>query len=299
MKRIKALAGKHKMNWFDYLNCLIMLAVIVAVIYPLYYCLIVSVSDGMAVTRGEVTWKPIGIDFSAYKAVFKNAQILRSYGNTIFYTVLGTLINLVMTALCAFPLSRRKLRGRHFLNLMCLLTMFVSGGMIPLYLQVKALHLLDTIWAIVLPGAISTYNMIILRTFFSNIPEELFDAAQIDGAGQFQTFLRIVIPLSKTIIATLVLFYAVGHWNGYMSSLLYLSDSSKMPLQMTIRKMVIQGDIASMTTGNMSGGVSETLITENKLKYAVVMVSVLPAVVIYPFLQKYFVNSVMVGSIKE
>ena len=286
------------MNWFDWLNCLIMLAVVITVIYPLYYCTIVSISDGMAVTRGEVLWKPIGFDLSAYKTVFSNDQILRSYGNTLFYTLLGTSINMVMTLLCAYPLSRPGLKGRRLFNFMFMLTMFINGGMIPMYIQVKNLGLLDSVWAIVLPGAISTYNMIIMRTFFSTIPEELHEAAHIDGAGHFQTFLIIVLPLSQTIIATLILFYAVGHWNGYLSALLYLSDSAKMPLQMIIRKMVIDSDIASMTTSNAASASTEMLITETKLKYAIVIVSILPAVVIYPFLQKYFVNGVMIGSVK-
>lgn len=287
-----------RMNWFDYLNYLVMFLILVLMIYPLYYCAIVSISNGVAVTRGEVLWRPVGFDLTAYKVVFGNGQILRAYGNTIYYTALGTLINIAMTALCAYPLSRPHLRGRKAINFLLMLTMFVNGGMIPMYLQVKALGLLDTVWAIVLPGAISTYNMIIMRTFFSSIPEELHEAAQIDGASPFQTFLRIILPLSQTIMATLVLFYAVGHWNGYLSALLYLTDSRKMPLQMVIRKMVIDSDIASMTTANAASSSAETLITESKLKYAIVMISILPMLVVYPFLQKYFVNGVMIGSVK-
>mgnify|MGYP000156885512 CR=1 FL=1 len=287
-----------RMNWFDYLNDLVMFLILVLMIYPLYYCAIVSISNGVAVTRGEVLWRPVGFDLTAYKVVFGNGQILRAYGNTLYYTALGTLINIAMTALCAYPLSRPQLKGRKAINFLLMLTMFVSGGMIPMYLQVKALGLLDTVWAIVLPGAISTYNMIIMRTFFSSIPEELHEAAQIDGASPFQTFLRIILPLSQTIMATLVLFYAVGHWNGYLSALLYLTDSRKMPLQMVIRKMVIDSDIASMTTANAASSSAETLITESKLKYAIVMISILPMLVVYPFLQKYFVNGVMIGSVK-
>lgn len=287
-----------RMNWFDYLNYFVMFLVIVLMVYPLYYCAIVSVSSGMAVTRGEVIWRPVGFDLTAYKVVFGNGQILRAYGNTIYYTALGTLINIAMTALCAYPLSRPHLKGRQAINFLLMLTMFISGGMIPMYLQVKTLGLLDTVWAIVLPGAVSTYNMIIMRTFFASIPEDVHEAAQIDGASPFQTFLRIILPLSQTIMATLVLFYAVGHWNGYLSALLYLTDSRKMPLQMVIRKMVIDSDIASMTTANSASSSAETLITESKLKYAIVMISILPMIVVYPFLQKYFVNGVMIGSVK-
>lgn len=287
-----------RMNWFDYLNYFVMFLIITLMVYPLYYCAIVSISSGMAVTRGEVLWRPVGFDLTAYKVVFDNGQILRAYGNTIYYTALGTLINMVMTALCAYPLSRPHLKGRQAISFLLMLTMFISGGMIPMYLQVKALGLLDTVWAIVLPGAVSTYNMIIMRTFFASMPEDIHEAAQIDGASPFQTFLRIILPLSQTIMATLVLFYAVGHWNGYLSALLYLTDSRKMPLQMVIRKMVIDSDIASMTTANSASSSAETLITESKLKYAIVMISILPMIVVYPFLQKYFVNGVMIGSVK-
>ena len=289
----------HRMNWFDYLNCFLMLLVILLTIYPMYYCAIVSISSGAAVTRGEVIFLPVGFDITAYKVIFGNEQIFLAYRNTIFYTALGTAINIVMTALCAYPLSRPRLQGRKFFNFIFMLTMFISGGMIPMYLQIKSLHMLDTLWAIVLPGAINTYNMIIMRSFFSSIPEEMHEAAEIDGASHFQVLLRVVIPLSQTIIATLVLFYAVAHWNSYLSALLYLSDSRKMPLQMIIRKMVIDSDIASMTTANASSSAgTDTLLTENKLKYAIVIISVMPMVFIYPFLQKYFVNGVMVGGIK-
>ena len=290
--------GVYRANAFDWINYLFMGILILITLFPLYYCFIVSFSDGMAVTRGEVIWHPIGFDLSAYKVVFGNSQILRSYLNTIIYTVVGTAINLAMTALCAYPLSRPHLKGRKFFNFVFMMTMFINGGMIPMYLQVKALNMLDTVWAIVLPGAISTYNMIIMRTFFSSIPEEMHESASIDGATQIQTFLTMIVPLSKTIIVTLLLFYAVSHWNSYLSALLYLEDSRKMPLQMVIRKMVIDSDIASMTTANSASASSETLITESKLKYAVVMISVIPMLIAYPFLQKHFVTGVMVGSVK-
>lgn len=286
------------LNYLDWLLYFMMFVITVTMIYPLYYCAIVSVSDGMAVTRGDVMWAPIGFDTKAYELVFSNAQILSSYLNTIYYTALGTCINILMTVLCAYPLSRTHLRGRKTLNFLFMLTMFISGGMIPMYLQVKNLHLRDTVWAIVLPGAISTYNMIIMRTFFKSIPEELHEAAQIDGADQIQTLITVILPLCTTIMATLVLFYAVGHWNSYLSSLLYLSDTRKMPLQMVIRKMVIDSDLASMTTANSSSSSSDTLITESKLKYAIVMISILPMLIAYPFLQKYFVKGVMIGSVK-
>ena len=231
--------------------------------------------------------------------MFSNDQILGAYANTLYYTAFGTAINIIMTALCAYPLSRPKLKGRRAFNFLFMLTMFINGGMIPMYLQIKSLNMLNTTWAIVLPGAISTYNMIIMRTFFTSIPEELHEAAQIDGASQIQVFLTIILPLSQTIIATLVLFYAVSHWNSFMSALLYLEDQNRMPLQIIIRKMVIDSDLASMTTANSNSSSStETLLSENKIKYAIVMISVLPMIIVYPFLQKYFVKGVMIGAVK-
>ena len=229
MKAISKKSALNRMDWFDFLNYFIMLLVIVCTVFPLYYCAIVSISNGAAVTKGEVVFAPVGFDTTAYKVVFGNSQILRSYGNTIYYTLLGTAINIALTVLCAYPLSRPTLKGRKALNFLFMLTMFINGGMIPMYLQVKSLGMLDTVWSIVLPGAISTYNMIIMRSFFSSIPEARHEAAEIDGADHFQTLFRVVLPLSQTILATLVLFYAVGHWNSYLSALLYLSDTKKMP----------------------------------------------------------------------
>lgn len=293
--RVSAKRSKiARMNVFDYLNYLFMLLILFLTLFPLYYCLIVSISDGSAVIRGDVVFSPKGFDLNAYKAVLDNPQILRSYGNTLLYTAVGTSINIFLTALCAYPLCRPHLKGRRIFNAIFLVTMFINGGTIPLYLQVKSLHLMDTIWAIVLPTGINTYNMIIMRTFFSSIPEDLHEAAEIDGASQFQTFVLVILPLSETILATLVLFYAVAHWNSYMPALLYLNSADKMPLQMTIRKMVMDSDIASMTTSSSS----ESLLSENKIKYAVVIISVLPMLVIYPFLQRYFVKGVMIGSVK-
>ena len=283
-----------RLNAFDFANDLLMLLVIFLTVFPLYYCLIVSVSDGAAVTRGDVVFYPVGVEWSAYRAVFGNSQILGAYGNTILYTGVGTCVNIFLTSLCAYPLCRPRLRGRRLFNALFAATMFINGGMIPMYLQVKALGLMDSLWAVVLPTGINTYNMIIMRTFFSAIPEDLHEAAEIDGAGQFQTFVRVILPLSETILATMALFYAVAHWNSYMPALLYLNSMDKMPLQMVIRKMVVDSDIASMTTS----AASETLLTENKIKYAVVIISVMPMLAAYPFLQRYFVKGVMIGSVK-
>lgn len=287
----------NHMNAFDYINYFFMAILLFITLYPLYYCVIVSISNGSAVVQGKVIMYPIGFSLDSYRIVFRNDQILLSYSNTLKYTTVGTIINILMTTMCAYPLSRQHLKGRHVLNVFILITMFISGGMIPLYLQVKRLDLIDKIWSVVLPGAINTYYMIIMRTFFSSIPEELHEAAHIDGASQIKTLTNIVLPLSKTIIATLILFYAVAHWNGYLSALLYLNTSSKFPLQIVLRNMVIDSNLASMTSSNAASS-TESLVTESKLKYSIVIISILPMLIIYPIVQKYFTKGVMIGSVK-
>ena len=232
MKAISKKSALNRMDWFDFLNYFIMLLVIVCTVFPLYYCAIVSISNGAAVTKGEVVLAPVGFDTTAYKVVFGNSQILRSYGNTIYYTLLGTAINIALTVLCAYPLSRPTLKGRKALNFLFMLTMFINGGMIPMYLQVKSLGMLDTVWSIVLPGAISTYNMIIMRSFFSSIPEAMHEAAEIDGANRWHRIIHITWPgILPVVIITLIL--RVGHMmdagfdqimNMYNSTVLDVGD---------------------------------------------------------------------------
>lgn len=282
---------------FDMVNCSLMAVLMILMLYPIYYCAIVSISDGKAVVQGQVMFYPIGFSLTAYRTVLSNSQIIRSYGNTLLYTSVGTALNLLMSTICAYPLSRPRLKGRRAINAIMLFTMFFSGGMIPLYLQVKRLGIDDTMWSVVLPGAISTYNMIIMRTFFTSLPEELHESANIDGASSYQILLRIVLPLSKSILATMVLFYAVGHWNSYLSALLYLNDAKKFPLQMVLRNLIIDSNLANFTSSNASNS-AESLVTESKLKYAAVIVSILPILCVYPVLQKYFVKGVMIGAVK-
>lgn len=288
---------RSRMNGFDYFNYALMALLMLIMVFPIYYCAIVSISDGKAVVQGRVMFYPIGFSTVAYKTVLQNEQVIRSYGNTLLYTTLGTALNVLMSVLCAYPLSRPGLKGRKLINTLVMLTMFFSGGMIPLYLQVTKLHLDDTMWAVILPGVISTYNMIIIRTFFSQLPEELHESAEIDGANAYQVLLCIVLPLSKSILATMVLFYAVAHWNSYLSALLYLNTAKKFPLQMILRNMIIDSNLANFTSSNASNS-AESLVTESKLKYAAVIVSILPIVCVYPILQRYFVKGVMIGAIK-
>ncbi|MGG1515947.1 carbohydrate ABC transporter permease [Paenibacillus oryzisoli] len=272
---------------------LLIIMMLFTFLYPLYYVVIVSVSDGISVMRGEVRWLPIGMNFEAYRAVLDNPLVLRAYGNTILYTVVGTFINVMMTALCAYPLSRNRFYGRNVFTFFIIITMLFHGGLIPNYLVVFRLHMLNSIWAIVIPTAINVWNMIIMRTFFQNIPNEIYESAHIDGAHDMKIFLRIVLPLSMPVIATMCMFYAVAHWNSFFPATLYLSDSKLYPIQVIVRNYVIDGLVSS---GSNAESDSKTIVTS--MKYAFIFITLLPILAVYPFIQKYFVKGVMVGSLK-
>lgn len=281
---------------FDIVNVIILFLFLLTTLYPFWYVVIVSFSDGKAVLGGRVSIIPVGFTLDTYKVILKDSSILTSFKNTIIYTGLGTAINLFVTSMCAYPLSRPNLKGKGIFMKLIVFTMFFSGGMIPTYLVVYQLHLIDTIWAMVLPSAISTYNMIVMRTFFMGIPEELHESAELDGANDLQVLFRVVLPLSKPIMATMLLFYAVGHWNSYMDALLYLNSKRLFPLQSILRNMVVDGQF---TDAQMSvGGGSSFTVIETTMKYATIVISTVPILMIYPFVQKYFVKGVMVGSLK-
>lgn len=280
---------------FDTGNVLIMLLLMFATFYPLYYILVVSLSGGHAVMRGEVAFWPKDFTLSTYQLIFDDPSIWRSYANTVLYTAVGTAINVVCTAMCAYPLSKKEFYGREFFTLMIVITMFFSGGLIPSYLLVQKLHMLNTMWALVIPGAISVWNMVIMRTFFQSLPNELYESAYIDGSNELTSFLKITLPLSKPIMATMSLFYAVGHWNSFFSAMIYLDEKSKFPLQIILRNMVVMGEMSNQTQelGGIYAGVTAT-----NIKYAVIIIAVLPIVMLYPFIQKYFVKGMMIGSLK-
>jgi len=280
---------------FDRLNIVFMIFVVFVTLYPLYYIAIISLSDGNAVLRGEARFFPVGLTLESYKLVLEGETIPRSLLNSVLYTTVGTLVNLSFTALCAYPLSRPYFSGRKVFTWMVTITMFFSGGLIPLYLVVMKLGLLNTIWALVLPAAISPWNMFIMRTYFQGIPEEMYEAAIIDGANDFQILGKIVLPLAKPIMATLLLFYAVGHWNSYFDALIYLDEKSKFPIQLIMRGIVVLGRFEQT---NAIDAASDFMIIEKTLKYATIMVSTLPILAVYPFVQKYFVKGVMIGAIK-
>ena len=288
------LHGRTGNKLFDFTNYLFLTLVGFLTLYPLWYILVVSLSSAQYINLGQVSFFPKGFNIDAYKIVFANEKIWRSYANTITYTVVGTFINVVMTALCAYPLSRKDFFGRKPLTIFVTVTMFVSGGMIPLYLVVMNLGLINSIWAIVLPPAISTYNMIVMRSSFEAIPHSLTESAYLDGANDIQILKDIVIPLSKPILATMTLFYAVAHWNSFFPAMLYLNEQSKYPVQVLMRDIVIAGDMTS-DSGDVSSSIN---ILATNYKYAVIIISVIPILVVYPLLQKHFTKGVMLGAVK-
>lgn len=282
---------------FNVINALLMAVIVVITIYPLLYVLALSLSSAEYVQAGMVNLIPKGFNLESYKMVFKDKYFWKNYGNTILYTVVGTAINLFMTATFAFCLSRKNLICRKQLTALIVFTMFFSGGMIPNFILIKNLHLYNTIWSIVLPGAINTYNMIIVRTFMEQLPEELFESARIDGANDVQLFAKIVIPLSKPSLATIGLYYAVGHWNAYFTPMLYLKDKAKYPLQVLLKEMLVEQDFSNMSQGaaEIVGNIQPTT---DMLMGASIVVALIPILCVYPFIQRYFVQGVMIGSLK-
>ena len=264
------------------------------ILIPLLHIISGSFSDPISLLKGEVGLLPKGFTTSMYETVFKDKEIWQGYWNTIVYTVVGTLISVTLTAFGAYPLSRKDFYGRNVYMGLFVFTMFFTGGMIPTYLLVKQLKMLNTMWALVLPSAVSTYNLIIMRTFFqTSIPGELAESASLDGCSDLGVFFRIVIPLSAPIFAVMVLFYGVAQWNSWFPALLYISDRSLYPLQMVLREVLIQSDVS-----NMAGATGDVEIIGDGLKYATMVVATLPIMCLYPFLQKYFVKGVMIGSVK-
>jgi len=288
---------------FQTFNHGFLLAITLLVLYPLVYIVSASLSDPTYVNSGQMWLWPKGFTLEGYERVFANRDIWTGYMNSAIYTVAGVLINLAVTLPCAYALSRRGLPGRKAVTLIIVFTMFFSGGLIPTYLLVKSLGLVNTYWALLLPSAATAINIIVSRTFFqSNISREMEEAASMDGCSDFRMFAVIILPLSKALIAVMALFYGVGHWNQYFGALIYLSDRDLYPLQLFLREILVQQEIASQML--MNGGDIELLMSEQTritelIKYAVMIVAALPLIVVYPFVQKHFVQGVMIGSLKE
>lgn len=281
---------------FDAFNIILLIMLAFLFLYPMWYVLVASLSSGQAIARGQVTFWPVNFNLEAYSKVLANGEIWTAYLNTIFYVTVGTAINLVLTTLGAYPLSRQDLYGRGLFMGIIVFTMFFSGGLIPIYLNIRDLELYNTRWALLLPPGISAFNLIVMRTFFQTIPDSLIESAKIDGANEFKILARIVLPLSKPVIAVMILFYAVAHWNSWFNALIFLRDRTLFPLQLLLREILVQASAAEMATGVTT---REITTISDAIKYATIIVSTVPVLVIYPFLQKYFVQGVMIGAIKE
>ncbi|MBB3109676.1 putative aldouronate transport system permease protein [Paenibacillus phyllosphaerae] len=277
---------------------LLLTAIMLTVLYPLVYIFSSSMSSPKAVVSGQVWLFPVELSFKAYKSIFNSSQLMLGFYNSIVYTVIGTLINVLFTVLLAFPLSQKGFGARKIIMILMMITMFFDGGLIPTYLLVKELHMLDTRWALWLPGAFSIFQVIIARTFFqSSIPIELQEAASIDGCRDTRYLISIVLPLSKPILAVMTLMYAVGHWNAYFDALIYLRSEHLFPLQYVLRNLLI----LNSADPEMLAGTAATLRDqgfEQVLKYALIVVACVPVLIIYPFVQRHFVKGVMIGSLK-
>lgn len=278
---------------FDIVNSAILILVALVAIMPFLYVLAVSFTSPHEVAKGGLILFPREWSLSAYRYIFSTNTLIHSLFITIYVTVAGTFINLFMTSVMAYPLSRKRLRGRQGVMLMVLFTMLFSGGMIPTYFIVKYMGLTNTLWSLMIPTAISAFNLIVLKNFFQNIPDELEDSAKIDGASDPGVFLRIILPLSGPAIATFALFYAVDHWNTFFSAVLYINDNTKWPLQVYLREIVI---LAQSRIGDAS--FDETQIQPLTIRMAVVVFATVPILCVYPFLQKHFTKGVMLGSVK-
>jgi putative aldouronate transport system permease protein len=267
------------------------------VLYPLIYIVSASVSDPVAVTAGKVWLWPVDISLRGYEVTFQNPQIIKGYLNSLFYTVFGTLISVVLTVLVAYPLSRRDLYGTNVIMFLITFTLIFSGGLIPTYLVVKDLGMINTRWALLIPNAVAAFQVIIARTFFqAAIPMELTEAAELDGCNDLQFLWAVVLPLSKPIIAVLALMYAVSQWNGYFDALIYLKSSDLQPLQIVLRNILI---LNTTSSGSMDAtAMAERQKLADLLKYCLVVVATVPVLLIYPFVQRYFVKGMLIGSIK-
>lgn len=280
---------------FDTVNLILIAIFVLICLAPFFHIIAISLSSTHAVNSGKVTLLPIELDWQAYRSVLSDNSMIHSLGFTVFLTVLSTLLCMIMTVAAAYPLTHTKLKGRKLFMFIIVVTMFFSGGIIPEYILVKDLHLLNTVWALVLPGLISPFYLIILISFFNGIPKSLVEAAEIDGSSQLGTLIRVILPLSLPVIATLSLFYAVGRWNGFQDTLLYITKSELYPLQLKLYQMVQNNMVTDLTANE---GPNAAAATPESLKAASVIFATVPILLVYPWLQRYFVSGVMLGAVK-
>ncbi len=284
---------------FDVCNVIFLGMLALLFLYPMWYVIMAAFSDpSRFVSHTGLLWVPEGFSLSGFQMVLRTASITTGYLNTILYVTAGTALNILLTSMGAYVLSRRKLYIRRFLSLAIVFTMYLSGGLIPFYLTVRGLGLYNTRWALLLPTAINTWNLIVMRTSMAQVPESLEEAAKMDGANDFVILFRIILPVIKSTVAVMVLFYAVQHWNAWFHAMVFLQDRSKYPLQLFLREILLSGSMTDIAAGSTGEDVNNVL-TMNMLKYCTIVVSTLPILCIYPFLQKYFAKGVMIGSVKE
>ncbi|MGI6635682.1 MAG: carbohydrate ABC transporter permease [Christensenellales bacterium] len=281
---------------FSVFNTLMLLLISMITLYPILYVLFASVSDpARFMSYGGILTHPLGFQLGSYRLVISNRSIGTGYLNTLFLVVVGTSFNVMFTALAAYVLSRRDYYWKRFLNLVVVITMLFSGGLIPFYLVVQKVGLGDSLWALIIPGLITTSNLMIMRTSFAAVPPDLEESAKIDGAGDWRVLFQIVLPLSKAVIAVMVLFYGVNHWNGWFNAAIFLRNRTRYPLQLILREILISNDTNAMTTDL---GANDAELVAETIKYATIVVATLPIMCVYPFVQRYFVTGVMLGSIK-
>lgn len=281
---------------FGVVNYVILTAFGFVTLYPFLYVVFASLSSPVQLLMHEgMLWKPVGLTFNAYRLVFNDARIYTGYANTLFYVVMGTGLNIVFSTLGAYVLSRPYLKLRRPLTLLCIFTMYFSGGLVPNYLLIQGLGLMNSRWSIILPGLVSTWNLMIMITAFRNVPLSLEESARIDGAGELRILLRIVVPLVLPTIMVMMLYYGVGHWNSWFNAMIYLRDRSLYPLQLFLREVLVENQVNETTAGAVMD------VTDNgmTIKYATIIVSTLPILVVYPFVQRYFIHGVMIGAVKE
>uniref|UniRef100_UPI003F655B2B carbohydrate ABC transporter permease n=1 Tax=Metabacillus halosaccharovorans TaxID=930124 RepID=UPI003F655B2B len=284
---------------FDLCIYVICAIVFLIIAYPLYFVVIASVSDSTLVSTGKVLLFPKGFSLFGYQEIFQDSRIWIGYKNTMIYSLLGTFVNLLLTLPAAYVLSRKEFRARRLLMFFFVFTMFFNGGLIPTYLLMKDLQLIDTMWVFIIPFSVNVFNLIITRTFFeTSIPNELFEAASIDGCNHFTFFLKVVLPLSKAVVSVIGLYYLVWHWNDFFTGLIYIRDYNLQPLQIVLRDILLSNQVFAegAGSGGASGGYAQRYA--DQIKYGVIIISTLPILIVYPFIQKYFEKGVMIGSVK-
>ena len=278
---------------FHIFNTLLMILILICTLYPFWYVIVSSLSSISHVTNSVVLLWPDGLHWDSYQQVFRNNLVPVAYGNTLFVTLIGTAVSMLLTSLSAFVLSRKELPGHKVMTLFVVFTMLFNAGLVPFYLQVKNLHLLNSSWSLIWPFALSTYNTVILRNFFKSVPNALYEAASIDGSGYIGYFFRILLPLSMPSIATITLFYAVSYWNAYFYSILFITDRALYPIQAILRQILMSSEFNTLLYDDATQSMPSEM-----LKCAMIVITALPIICVYPFLQRYFVKGIMVGSLK-